>query len=197
MGPDEQEKVYEQMRNQLNLEKSLDQHIPGSQRILNIQRVLIQKHREMFLSRLDNDQLVLHQMNKNYMVKQLKPFNKKLLETRIQMVEMYAWIQRLQKVLKKVHVAVFKGQKFKEDEYDMAGPYERRNHTIDQELVHELNVIGKKEYDQVRVFRSFEPDKGKQDPFGENIKSDRANDGESEDVVSDLVKPKREKRLEE
>lgn len=29
----------------------------------------------------------------------------------------------------------------------MKGPYERRNQPINMEIVHELNVIGKKEYD--------------------------------------------------
>ena len=43
------------------------------------------------------------------------------------MVEMYAWVQRLSRVLKKVHVAVFKGLSQKEDDYDLQGPYERKN----------------------------------------------------------------------
>ena len=68
---------------------------------------------------------------------------------------MYAWIQRLKRVLQKVHVAVFSGQSNKEDDYDLMGPYDRRNQTIDMEMVHELNVIGKKEYDKLQIFQSF------------------------------------------
>lgn len=93
------------------------------------------------------------------MLQHLKPFNNKLIETRIQMVEMYAWMQRMVKVLKKVHVSVFKGQSLEQDDYDMMGPYERRNQTIDQSTVHELNVIGKKEYDRIKIFQSYIPDK--------------------------------------
>ena len=71
--------------------------------------MLIRKHRELFFEAWDEDEAVIHNMNKKFMLQHLKPFNNKLIETRIQMVEMYAWMQRMLRVLKKVHVAVFKG----------------------------------------------------------------------------------------
>lgn len=46
----------------------------------------------MFFEAWDEDEVVIHNMNKKYMLSQLKPFNNKLMETRIQMVELYAWV---------------------------------------------------------------------------------------------------------
>lgn len=55
------------------------------------------------------------------------PFNAKLLETRIQLVEIYAWIHRMARVLKKTHTAVFKGISEQQDAVDLKGPFERKN----------------------------------------------------------------------
>ena len=37
----------------------------------------------------------------------------------------------------------------------MKGPYERVNEPVDMEVVYELNVIGKKTYDKLDVFKDF------------------------------------------
>lgn len=63
----------------------------------------------------------------------------------------------------------------------MQGPYERKNQTIDQGTILELNVIGRKDYDNVKLFQSYIPDKEKK-TIDESedilkIKSDLGSDG--------------------
>ena len=56
-------------------------------------------------------------------------------------------------------MTVFKGLGEKNDAVEMQGPYERKNMPpIDMEIVRELNVIGKKDYDQELVFESYVAD---------------------------------------
>lgn len=71
----------------------------------------------------------------------------------------------------------------------MQGPYERKNQTIDQGTILELNVIGRKDYDNVKLFQSYIPDKEKK-TIDESedilkIKSDLGSDGQS---LQDLLK---------
>ena len=53
-----------------------------------------------------------------------------------------------------MHVSIFKGLSNVQDEQDMQGPYERKNQTIEQGTILELNVIGRKDYDNVKLFQS-------------------------------------------
>lgn len=119
---------------------------------------LLRKQRELFLNGLDKDTSVIYELNKKYLWTQIQPFNEKLLETRIQNVEMYGWIIRLRDIIKKMHAAVFMGKGLAEDELQMKGPYERVNEPIDMEIVYELNVIGKKTYDKLDVYKDYKPD---------------------------------------
>lgn len=80
-----------------------------------------------------------------------------------------------------MHVSIFKGLSNVQDEQDMQGPYERKNQTIDQGTILELNVIGRKDYDNVKLFQSYIPDKEKK-TIDESedilkIKSDLGSDG--------------------
>ena len=127
------------------------------------------------------------------------------------MVEMYAWVQRLQRILKKIHVSVFKGMSEKKDAVEMQGPFERKNMPpISMEIVQELNVIGRKDYDKDLIFQSFEIDKRKSSKYNEEfvavgvtqkeqgihrITSDKASDGESDKV--EFTKTKKERELDD
>ena len=150
--------MFSEIKAKMNLENKENPEPMNSERMTQIQRMLVKKHRQLFYQNWDDDQAVIHNLNKKFMLQHLKPFNEKLTETRIQMVELYAWIRRISKVLKKTHVAIFKGINQKEDEYEIQGPYERKNQMIDQSIILELNVIGKREYDDIELFKSYIPD---------------------------------------
>lgn len=100
----------------------------------------------------------------------------------------------------------------KNDEIEMQGPFERKNMPpISMDVVRELNVIGKKEYDSEMVFQSYEPDAteikqkrkkknkivmvSRAAPEIYGIKSDLASDGESDKV--EFTKTKKENENDE
>ena len=96
---------------------------------------------------------------------------------------MYGWIIRLRNVIQKLHTAIFQGKGQVEDDLMMKGPYERVNEPVDMEVVYELNVIGKKTYDKLDVFKDFQADPLKISKFDLfQTKSNVAQDGESRDL---------------
>lgn len=63
------------MKNALNLENEEDAKVVTSERVQNIQKILLRKHRDLFLNGLDRDAAIIHQMNKTYILAQIRPFN--------------------------------------------------------------------------------------------------------------------------